>query len=403
MPDAPRVPEPMSAPRIEIARSARSTLGVEWELLLVDQDSGAARQCAPAVLEALREQDGQAPSGIVGELLRNTVELVTGVCTTVAQAGQDLQASLARVRAVADPMRAELTSAGAHPFARWQEQQVTDSARYATLIDRTQWWGRQMTIYGVHVHVGIADPEAMIPIVNALLTEAGTLLALTASSPYWQGEATQYASHRSLLFQQLPTAGLPYQFEDWSRYESYVQDMLDMGVIDRLSEIRWDIRPVPSLGTIEVRVADGLPTLREVLAHAALVQCLVEDFATRRDHGEQLPTLAPWQVAENKWRAARYGMDAILVVSRDGREQLVTDHARELLDHLAPVAERLGCADELASVADVLAAGAPYQRLRAAAEHPGASGRDLVAHLVAETRENAMRGGRHDASLPWKP
>lgn len=376
---------------ISIAPSARSTLGVEWELLLVDRDSGHARQCAAAVLEAVHDEHA-GHSGVVGELLQNTVELVTGVCSTVREAGADLTRSLDRVRRAAGPMRVDVTSAGAHPFSRWEEQHVSDAERYATLIDRTQWWGRQMTIYGVHVHVGIEDPAKMLPITNALLTAAGPLLALTASSPYWQGESTRYASNRSLLFQQLPTAGLPYQFDRWDQYESYVEDMLTMGVIDQINEIRWDIRPVPVFGTIEVRVADGLPTLREVLALAAYVQCTVEDLSTRLDASESLPTLTPWQVAENKWRAARYGMDAILVVDADNREELVTDHVRSELARLAPIAERLDCVDELVGVAEILERGAAYQRQLAVAARPGATGRDIVRHLVRETSENVLLG-----------
>ncbi|MGP9694110.1 glutamate--cysteine ligase [Brachybacterium sp. AOP25-B2-12] len=380
----------MSRPRsIPVAASARSTLGVEWELLLVDRDSGAARQCAAAVLEAVHDEHA-GTSGVVGELLQNTVELVTGACTTVREAGEDLTGSLAKVRRAADPMRVDVTSAGTHPFSRWEEQQVSDADRYATLIDRTQWWGRQMTIYGVHVHVGIEDPAKILPITNALLTAAGPLLSLTASSPYWQGESTRYASNRSLLFQQLPTAGLPYQFGSWQEYETYVEDMLTMGVIDQINEIRWDIRPVPVFGTIEVRVADGLPTLREVLALAAYVQCLVEDLSARIDAGEALETLTAWQVAENKWRAARYGMDAILVVGRDNREELIVDHVRAELARLAPVAERLDCVAELAGVEEILTRGASYQRQLAVAAEPGATGRDIVRHLVRETTENAL-------------
>ncbi|GAB2533935.1 glutamate--cysteine ligase [Brachybacterium huguangmaarense] len=368
---------------IPVTSSSRSTLGVEWELQLVDRDTGQARQCASAVLAAVHDEHA-GTSGVVGELLQNTVELVTGVCRTVEEAGRDLTRSLALVRDAADPMRVDVIGAGTHPFSRWEEQTMTDADRYATLIDRTQWWGRQMTIYGVHVHVGIEDRDKMLPIIDGLLTEAGSLLALSASSPYWQGEATRYASNRSLLFQQLPTAGLPYSFDAWEAYEAYVEDMLTMGVIDQLSEIRWDIRPVPAFGTIEVRVADAMPTLREVLALAALIQCLVEDFSSRLDAGEALPRLTPWQIAENKWRAARYGMEAILVVGTDNAEELVTDHVRDLVERLAPVAERLGCARELADVGEILRAGASYQRQLAVAAAPGATGHDVVRSLVRE-------------------
>lgn len=367
---------------IEVKKSARSTVGIEWEMLLVDRDSGESRQCAPAILEAVRDSHAHF-SGVVGEMLQNTVELVTDVSHTIAEAGEDLARSLQRVREAADPLRVDLTSAGTHPFSRWSEQLVTTSERYETLVDRTQWWGRQMTIYGMHVHVGIDHPDKLIPITNALLTYAGHILCLSSSSPYWEGEETRYASNRSLMFQQLPTAGLPYQFENWAGYEAYVADMLTMGVIDQVNEIRWDIRPVAAFGTIEVRVSDGLPTLREVLAVAALIQCLVDDFSERLDRGETLPTMAPWQVAENKWRAARYGMDAILVLDRANREELITDDLSRLLDRLAPVAKRLDCEKELADLDLILRHGASYQRQVQVAQRKGV--REVVRHLVQET------------------
>ncbi|MFI5427787.1 YbdK family carboxylate-amine ligase [Aeromicrobium sp. UC242_57] len=157
--------------------------------------------------------------------------------------------------------------AGTHPFAAWNHQKVTDKERYATLIDRTQWWGRQMLIYGVHVHVGIEDRDKVLPISRAMLTVYGHLQALSASSPFWGGNETGYASNRALMFQQLPTAGLPFQFEEWSQLEHYVDDMLHTGVIDSFDEIRWDLRPSPKFGTLEVRVCDGIPSMSESAQH----------------------------------------------------------------------------------------------------------------------------------------
>jgi carboxylate-amine ligase len=186
----------------------------------------------------------------------------------------------------------------------------------------------------------------------------------------------------------LPTAGLPFQFPAWAEYESYVQDMFTTGVIDTLSEIRWDIRPVPNLGTIEMRICDGLASLEEVGAIAALTQCLVHEFSTILDNGGTIPTMPPWHVQENKWRAARYGMDAIIILDAEGNEQLVTDHLKETLDRLAPVAATLGCEAELADVAKIIERGAGYQRQRrVAAEHDG----DLQAVVLDLVQQ--MRAG----------
>lgn len=371
---------------VDFARSDRSTLGIEWELALVDADSGDLRQVAQTVLDAVAPAGGGEHPTIKQELMLNTVELVTGVCRTVAEAGADLTRSITELRTVTDPLRVELMCAGTHPFASWTYQKVTDKERYAKLIDRTQWWGRQMLIYGVHVHVGIEDRAKVLPILSAVLTCYPHLQALSASSPFWGGKDTAYASNRALMFQQLPTAGLPFQFETWEQFESYVGDMVHTGVIEDATEIRWDLRPSARFGTLEVRICDGSPSLAEVLALAALVHCLVEHFSTELDAGRPLPKLPPWFVQENKWRAARYGMDALIITDAAGNEELVSDAVERWLVRLAPVAERLGCAAELAEVRTILHKGASYQRQRAVARRNGGELDAVVASLVAEMR-----------------
>lgn len=374
---------------IPFARSERSTVGIEWELALVDKDSGDLRQVAATVLDAVRPPHCGEHPNIRQELLLNTVEVVSDVSRTVREAGDSLERAIAEVRTVTDPLRVELMCAGTHPFARWAQQKVTNKQRYATLIDRTQWWGRQMLIYGVHVHVGIEDRAKVLPILRAMLTTFAHLQSLSASSPFWGGKDTGYASNRALMFQQLPTAGLPFQFDRWERLEGYVADMLHTGVIDEFSEIRWDIRPSPRFGTLEMRICDGSPNLSEVLALAALTHCLVEHFSTLLDEGRELPVLQPWFVQENKWRSARYGMDAIVILDAAGNEQLVTDAVRDLLTRLEPVAERLGCLAELDGIRTILRRGASYQRQRAVARRHGGELDAVVASLVAE-----MRAGR---------
>jgi carboxylate-amine ligase len=378
--------------KIDFASSKQSTLGVEWELALVDAETGELASVANEVLRGVAarhpelDEDDEHPH-IKQELLLNTVELVTGICTTVAEAKADLSDSLAAVRDVTDPMGVEIFSAGSHPFSPPQLQPVTDKERYAKLIDRTQWWGRQMVIYGVHVHVGLDSRDKVLPVLDGLVNYFPHFQALSASSPFWGGEDTGYASHRALMFQQLPTAGLPFQFSNWEDYESYVQDMFTTGVIDTLSEIRWDIRPVPALGTIEMRISDGLATLEEVGALAALTQCLVDEFSTILDNGGTIPTMPPWHVQENKWRAARYGLDAIIILDAAGNEQLVTDHLRATIRRLEPVAAKLGCSAELADVEKIIQRGAGYQRQRRVAAENGGDLRAVVLDLVKQMRK----------------
>ncbi|RJT78435.1 glutamate--cysteine ligase [Arthrobacter cheniae] len=377
--------------KIDFAQSAQSTLGVEWELALVDRYNGELVSVANQVLRGVSAnhpelQDDDEHPHIKQELLLNTVELVTGVCTTVAEAKEDLSRSLAAVREVTDPMGVELFCAGSHPFSAPRLQQVTDRERYAKLIDRTQWWGQQMVIYGVHVHVGLDSRDKALPVVDGLVNYFPHFQALSASSPFWGGEDTGYASQRALMFQQLPTAGLPFHFDDWAAYESYVQDMFTTGVIDAVSEIRWDIRPVGNLGTVEMRVCDGLSTLQDVGAVAALTQCLVHEFSETLDAGGSIPTMQPWHIQENKWRAARYGLDAIIILDADGKEQLVTEHLVEVLNRLEPIAAKLGCSSELADVEGILRRGAGYQRQRRIATENDGDLRAVVLDMVEQLR-----------------
>jgi carboxylate-amine ligase len=371
---------------VDFRPSAGPTVGVEWELGLIDPGTGDLVSAADQVLAAVRPEDVERNPRVHRELMLNTVELVSGVCRGAAEVADDLAATLAEVRRAADDLGIELFCAGSHPFARWDDQQVSDGARYATLIDRTQWWGRQMLIYGVHVHVGMPSREAALGVLNAMLTFHPHLQALSASSPFWAGIDTGYASNRALMFQQLPTAGLPFQFDGWQQYERYVGDVTTTGVIDDVSELRWDLRPSHALGTLEVRVCDGLPTLHEVAALTALTHCLVVDLIERFESGEPLATLPPWHVQENKWRAARYGTAAIVILDDAGRERLVTEDLLDQLDRLGPVARKLGCEQELAGVEDILRVGASYVRQRAVAAAHDGDLRAVIAGLVAELR-----------------
>jgi carboxylate-amine ligase len=367
---------------IDFADSPTATLGVEWEFALVDKHSRDLVNAASELFDLVAERHGREPR-LHKELLRNTVELTTGICDTVDAAMAELAEMITKVRPLADELGVDLYSAGTHPFAAWSRQLLTEGHRYEELIARTQWWGRQMLIWGVHVHVGVRRDQ-VVPIVSALLNWYPHLQALSASSPIWAGTDTGYASNRAMMFQQLPTAGLPFQFETWDDFESYAEDLFTTGVIEVIDEIRWDVRPAPRTGTVEVRVCDGVSTLWEMRALVALTHCLVVDLADRLDRGETLPTMPPWHVQENKWRAARYGLDAWIILDASSNERLLLDDLDELLDRLQPVAERLHCVDDLALVREIPRRGASYQRQRrVAAAHDG----DLVAVVDSVVRE----------------
>lgn len=361
---------------IDFLASSRSTLGVEWEFGLVDKVTRDLSNTASEVFAAVRRFKGQNEPRLHKEMQRNTVEVVTGVCTDVDEAIEDLTGTVRLVRSFADELGVDLYSAGAHPFAPWSAQLMTPLERYEEFIERTQWWGRQMLIWGVHVHVGVRRREHVMSIVSGLLNQVPHLLALSASSPIWAGTDTGYASTRAMLYQQLPSAGLPIQLERWEEFESFVEAAQRTRTIQSLKDLRWDVRPAPALGTVEVRICDGVSTVQELRALVALTHALIVDLEDRLEAGEEVATPAPWQVAENKWRTARYGLEAEIILDPSCRERPVADDLDDVLTRLEPVGRRLGCSDALAAVAEIPKVGASYQRQRKVAADTGS---DLVA------------------------
>ncbi len=372
--------------KLEFASSARSTVGLEWEIMLADPATGDLTGRAPELLAALEAESEDERHTVTGELLTNTIEVTSGIGDSVGHAVDDIANAITAVRSATDPAGIELLSAGSHPFAQWYDQEVTDKTRYHTLIERTQWWGRNMMIWGIHVHIGVEDQRKVIPIINALSAYLPHLQALAASSPFWAGERTGYASNRALVFQQLPTAGLPWQLADWSEYEAYLDDMVRTGVMADATEVRWDIRPAPRWGTIEVRACDGLSSLPELASVAALVQVLVEHFSRQLDEGRELSILPPWFHRENKWRAARYGLDARVIVDASGTQRPVREHLTEALEEFAPIALELGCVREFGSIATTLQNGASYERQLTIANATGGDLAAVVQHLIREFR-----------------
>ena len=368
---------------IDFRSSERSSLGIEVELQIVDRETRKLASAAIEILEDLRLPSGNGHPKAKHELLQCTVELNTGVCSTVAEARADLTNTLAELRAAANARGLELMSSGTHPFSHWREQLISPKDRYHRLVDDLQWPARQMAIFGLHVHVGVRSAEKAIAISNALLAYLPHFLGLSASSPFWLGYDSGLASSRTKVFELLPTAGLPYQMESWAQFEQFMSTLISAHAISSIREVWWDIRPHPNFGTVEVRICDGVPTMTEVAALAALSQCLVEWMDGLHDRGWSPPTPHMWTVRENKWRAARYGLEAEIIADESGRLVPLRTAVREVVRELTPTATELGCLDELKGTLDILSAGASYQRQRAV----GAAAGNLVAvvdHLIEE-------------------
>ncbi|MDP8991525.1 MAG: glutamate--cysteine ligase [Actinomycetota bacterium] len=372
---------------IEFRSSERSSLGVELELLVVDRET---RELCSAASEVLAKMGAGQPDGAhpkaKHELFESTIEVITGVCHGVGEARADLEETLAEVRAQTDQAGLELLCSGSHPFSDWGDQQVSPDPRYHDLVEQMQWAARRLQIFGTHVHVGVRSAEKAIAIANSLAVYIPHFLGLSASSPYWRGYDTGLASARSKVFEALPTAGLPDQFSDWSEFERFMRASIRAKSIRTIREVWWDIRPHPHFGTVELRICDGLPTLTEVASVAAMSQCLVEWMDRRHDEGQELERRPSWVLRQNKWRAARYGMDAEIIVDEEGGVVGLRDSVSELVEQLSPVAERLGCEPELRHVLAV-AERPSYARQREVVA-AGGTLLDVVDCLIAELRSD---------------
>ncbi|MBX7160417.1 MAG: glutamate--cysteine ligase [Acidimicrobiia bacterium] len=380
--------------QIDFNGSERASVGVEWELMLVERGTGDLANMASRVLDELARSEAGAATADKAkhELFENTIEVITGVCTTVAEAREDLRATVAAVHRIAGCHGLALMCAGTHPFAEWHMQTVTDDERYLKLVEEMQWLARRLLIFGVHVHVGVRGPEKAIAIANALSTYIPHFLALSASSPYWRGHDTGLESARSKLFEALPTAGLPYQLSGWDEFEQFMTALVSVDAIASIREVWWDIRPHPDFGTVELRMCDGLPRLDDVVAVAALAQSMVAAMDAAYDRGEQLEYPRPWILKENKWRAARHGLDAELITDTTGGHRNLRDAVGALVTELAPTAAELGCGDELAGVRTMLDGPSSSDRQRRVAAESG-DVRAVPAALVAELEASTGLGG----------
>jgi len=380
---------------IEFEGSDGPTLGIEMELEVIDRDT---RELKPAAAELIgelsRELSGEAEHPKVKhELLDSTIEVITGINSTVADGRRDIESTLAEIAPLLPERNLALLCSGSHPFSNWQDQGITPNARYEQMMDDFQWVGRRLQIFGIHFHVGVRSGRKAIAILNSLSNYIPHFLALSASSPYWGGHDTGLASARSKVFEGLPTAGLPYILDSWEEFEWFMDTLVAADAIHSVREVWWDIRPHPGFGTIELRICDGIGSLDELASMAALAQSLVTQLDLLDDRGFRLPVPKDWILRQNKWRAARYGIDADIIVDDHGRLQPLSRAIAEIVDELMPVARRLKCADELHGVLDILNRGPSYMRQRNVVAE-GGSLIDVVDSMVEELGVGRFFTGR---------
>jgi glutamate---cysteine ligase / carboxylate-amine ligase len=349
---------------VNYGKRAPFTLGVEEELQLVNVETFDLTSRYAEVFGKAARHDDQ----IKEELLQSTVEVATEPRGTVGEAIAEAEELRRRAREYADGHGVRILSAGTHPFARYEHQEVTERPRYVELLDALQWAIERQLIFGLHVHVGLRTADEAIEVANALRTSLPELLALSANSPFWHGRDSGLSSTRSKVFDSMPRSGLPPRFESFDEFRELVERGVRTGSFDDYTFIWWDLRPHPRLGTIEVRICDAQTRLENVAVLVALVQSLVATLADRREREGRLHCEPITLIAENKWRAVRYGLEAELVDLARDEPRPAGDALRELAELAAPAAKRLGCSDELALLETVLKRGDGASEQRRAAE-----------------------------------
>jgi carboxylate-amine ligase len=333
------------------------TLGVEEEYMLLDPETLDLVQHIDTVLATTAGHELE--SRVDAELMQSVIEIATPVCRTAADVEQELRALRGYVGELAAGHGLRFGSAGTHPFSLFERQRITARDRYHALVDQLQYVARRELIFGMHVHVAVDDAEKAIQVVNGLLAHLSQLLALSASSPFWRGEPTGLRSSRQMVFAAFPRSGPPPRFRDYADYAEVVGQLERTGCIADYTHIWWDIRLHPRLGTIEIRICDAVTRLEDAVALTAFCQALVKHYCEEYDAGREIPSYHRILTTENKWLAARYGLEAPVMDLATGRRNRVpvAQLIRRALRDVEPHARELGSERELEGVGEILARG----------------------------------------------
>ncbi len=364
---------------VEFKGSEGRTLGIEEELHIVDATTG---ELAPKIEEIMSRLPEDLKEAVSYELFQSVLEIKTPPCATVAEAERHLRELRSRVGSWVAACGTALASAGTHPFSRYQDQKITELERYRRVIDTLRWVAKREVIFGQHVHVGVPGEGEVIEAHNRLAEQVPLLLSLSSNSPYWQGMDTGYESTRTKIFETFPRSGLPPAFPDYEAFEDYVDLMIAAGAIDDYTFCWWDVRPHSNIGTIELRALDSQTSLRYNTALAALTQCLVVKVLSDNPRGPYNRELT----IENKLRASRYGLNAVLYNAERGISVSAKEAARALVNELRPISQDLGCENELLRVLWIVENGTGSQHQRRVYEKSG-DFLEVVAFLIENTRQ----------------
>jgi len=333
------------------------TLGVEEEYMLLDAETFDLVQHIDTVLAAAAGHELEPR--INAELMQSVLESATPVCRTAGDVDTWLRKLRSYVCEIAHEKGLRVGSAGTHPFSLFERQRITARDRYRNMVDQMQYIARRELIFGLHVHVAVDDPEKAIQVMNGLSLDVPVLLGLSGSSPFWRGEPTGFSSIRQMVFAAFPRSGMPPLFRDYTEYAEVVGQLEKTGCIADYTHIWWDVRPHPKWGTIEVRICDAVTRVEDAVALSAYCQALVKLYSERFERGEEIPAIHRLLANENKWLAARYGLEAPLMDLATGRRNRVAlaQLVRRRLKELEPHARELGSERELEGIETILRRG----------------------------------------------
>src|SRR4051795_9518834 len=350
--------------------------------MIVDRETLELANSIEGLLDALAEVSTEGE--VKPELMESVCEIATTPCRNTREAGMQLRALRRQVQHVASDMGLAIGAAGTHPFALWENQRIVSRPRYRDLVAGLQFVARQELIFGIHVHVGLDDPDKAIHVVNGMRVHMPVLLALSANSPFWRADATGLLSTRTPIFRAFPRVGIPPRYDDYEDWTKRIKFMVDSKVIGDYTYLWYDVRPHPNFGTVEVRVMDSQTRVEHTLGLAAMVQAMVKELAEHFEEGKRLSRYPYEMLDENKWLAARHGLDGELVDLPSRDRVAVRELTRRLLDRLRPHAEDLGGAEGFDAVEDLLERGngAARQVVVYEANHDL---REVVSEIVEKT------------------
>src|SRR5215204_3438461 len=323
--------------------------------MIVDRDTLDLASSIEGLLAVL--DDVEKVGEVKPELMESVCEISTEPCRDTREAGEQLRALRRLVARVAGERGLAIGSSGTHPFALWEDQRIVSRPRYRELIAGLQFVARQEIIYGIHVHIGLDDPDKAIHVTNGMRVHIPILLALSVNSPFWRGQQTGLQSTRTPIFRAFPRVGIPPRYEDFADWSARIDFMTTTKVVPDYTYLWYDVRPHPNFGTVEIRVMDSQTRVEHTLAIAALIQAMVKELADHYDAGEQLSDYPYEMLDENRWIAARHGLEGEMVDLPSYERVATKALVRRLHDRLKGHAEDLGSADDLAGVLDLLEGG----------------------------------------------